>query len=259
MTTCKNCGTEFDSNFCPNCGQKATAGERLNLKAFFKNATTSFARFNGGFIATAIGLVKHPWKVISDYIHGRRADYSPPFTMLIQVILYATVLVDILQSLTGIDLHFNDTPFLSLDVGHWFVDFVLSSDVFQNIVLIIPASLAGMIAFRWVGGRRYNAAEYLVAGTYMMCLYFILQFLVIPVQLILRGDHYGIAQIAIVVYILVTLWKAFPVKRWWVRVLSILLYLVVALVLIVVELALIGVMALPFVSNDGISIGFNIA
>ena len=260
MNTCKNCGAQFDSNFCPDCGQKATVGERLTLKAYSRHFLFSFARLNDGFINTAVGLVRHPWRVISDSIHGKRVRFSPPVTMLIQVILYTSVLVYILEEISGLDLEFNDTPYLSIDVGHWFVDFLLSSDIFQDIIMIIPASLAGMIAFRWVGGRRYNAAEYLVAGTYMMCLNFIIQFLAVPIQLMADGSTFGIPQIVFALYILLTLWRAFPAARWWSRGISILLYLIVALVFILLEFVIIGGIAVGFayLFTDGIQMGFNL-
>lgn len=243
MITCKNCGTEFDSNYCPNCGQKATSGQRLTFKAFSRHSMVSFARLNDGFNHTAAGLLTHPWRVISDYIHGRRVRYSPPATMLIQVILYTSVIVYLLENIFDTDLYFNDTPYLSIDVGHWFVDFILSSDIFQTAVMIVPASLAGMIAFRWVGGRRYNAAEYLAAGTYMMCLNFMARFLVVPVQLLADGETFGLNQYFMAVMVLVTLWKAFHGSKWWRRALSILFYLVVTFILIVLEIVLIGFLA----------------
>lgn len=260
MSTCKNCGTEFDSNYCPNCGQKATAGERFTLKAYTSNSLVSFARLNDGFAHTAIGLVRHPWRVIADYIHGKRVNYSPPFTMLIQVILYTSVIVYMLEHIFGVDLFFNDTPYLTIDVGNWFVDFVLSSDIFQTSIMIIPASLAGIIAFRWVGGRRYNAAEYLVAGTYMMCLNFIARFMIVPIQLFTDGDTYGINQIFMLAIILVTLWKAFAGGNWWCRVLSILFYLVLAVIFILIGFTLLALIAIgiSYLYGDGFMIGFNI-
>lgn len=258
MTTCKNCGAEIDSTFCPHCGQKATAGERLTVKAFFKDASFNFARLNNGFLHTAKALLVQPWKVISDYINGKRVSYSPPVTMLIQVILYASVIVYIIEEITGIDLGFNDTPYVSLDVGHWFVDFVLSSDIFQNIIIILPAALGGMIAFRWVGGRKYNAAEYFVAATYMICLMFIAKFLVIPIQLFTGGFTYGVDQFFMVIITLATLWKAFPGSRWWKRILSILFYIVVAVALMALELALVIIAAVPFASDSSLTMDFNV-
>lgn len=259
MATCKNCGAEFDSNFCPDCGQKATAGERFTLKAFSKHSLLNFARLNDGFIHTALGLVEHPWIVISDYIHGKRARYSPPITMLIQVILYTSVLVYFVEKISGIELEFNDTPYVSIEADNWFVDYVLSSDIFQDVMIIIPFSLAGMIAFRWVGGRKYNAAEYLVAGTYMMCLNFILDFLIVPVQLLSHGQTFGIPQFAMLFFTLATLWKAFRVKEWWKEVLSIIFYVIVALVFFIAELALLAGIALPFAYHSGVfTIGFNL-
>lgn len=112
---CKNCGRKFDGNFCPACGQPATVGGRLTMRTFAKSMGMSYARLTPGFPATLRGLLCHPWSVISDYINGRRIKYSPPVTMLIQVILLASVILIFLRGITGLDIHPVSSGFLTIE------------------------------------------------------------------------------------------------------------------------------------------------
>lgn len=63
----------------------------------------SFARMTPGFWDTFVGLMFHPWEVIRQYIHGKRVKYSPPITMVIQLLLYFTFIYTVLGNIFHVD------------------------------------------------------------------------------------------------------------------------------------------------------------
>lgn len=85
MQTCKNCGTEFDGNFCPNCGQKPNNG-RIIFRESVRDILEHYFDFDTPLFRTIKGLITNPGKIIKEYIHGRRKSYSHPFRYFILVL-----------------------------------------------------------------------------------------------------------------------------------------------------------------------------
>ena len=56
---CKNCGTEFEGNFCNHCGQKSTV-ERLTWKSVWDNILHGIFHVDNTFVKTTRTLVVHP-------------------------------------------------------------------------------------------------------------------------------------------------------------------------------------------------------
>ena len=78
---CKNCGTEFEGNYCNQCGQKATVG-RLTWKSVGNNLLHGIFHVDNTFVKTTRMLVVHPDRLISDYFEGRRKGYMAPIPLL---------------------------------------------------------------------------------------------------------------------------------------------------------------------------------
>jgi len=81
---CLNCGTLCDSDYCPTCGQ-STDEHRLSIKNMWKNLMAGIIGNDGGVIYTLKRLFTRPWKVVKDYIDGRRVNYFSPFPMLLVI------------------------------------------------------------------------------------------------------------------------------------------------------------------------------
>ena len=64
ILTCKNCGKESESNYCPNCGQKKIDRHGFyEIRNYFGNAF----ELKRGFLKTLIGLLYKPAIVVQDY------------------------------------------------------------------------------------------------------------------------------------------------------------------------------------------------
>lgn len=100
---CKNCGIENDVNakYCSECGQSLSVG-RLQTKEFFAEIMSGLLRLNRGMLYTSWNLLIHPWKVIRDYIHGKRISYTPPVNLLILLMFILALLEKFGRTMSGI-------------------------------------------------------------------------------------------------------------------------------------------------------------
>lgn len=80
-TKCLNCGTEFDGNFCPKCGQSAETG-RFTLKFIWENLLAALIGKDGGIWFTFKNLFSRPGEMIVEILDGKRKKYCSPFPML---------------------------------------------------------------------------------------------------------------------------------------------------------------------------------
>ena len=95
-TKCLNCGTEFQGNFCPECGQAAETG-RFTMKFIYENLLAAFISKDGGIWFTLKNLFIRPGEMIVEILKGKRRSYFSPFPMLFFTL---TVLI-LLFSITG--------------------------------------------------------------------------------------------------------------------------------------------------------------
>ena len=77
---CATCGTRFEGNYCPRCGQSARIG-----RYSFKNALLLFLDVwgvgNRGMFRSLRDLILRPGYMIRDYLRGMQMAYFPPFKM----------------------------------------------------------------------------------------------------------------------------------------------------------------------------------
>ncbi len=89
---CLNCGTLCSDNYCPHCGQSTRVG-RFDGRMFFVTVFSSISRMSTTYFTTAYGLMIHPWKIISDYLRGKRVRYVAPLPMLLLTTLYVSIIL----------------------------------------------------------------------------------------------------------------------------------------------------------------------
>lgn len=82
---CNNCTTEFEGNFCPNCGQRPNSG-RIVLRESARDVLEHYFDFDAPLFRTVTGLITRPGALIREYIHGRRKSYSHPIRYYILVL-----------------------------------------------------------------------------------------------------------------------------------------------------------------------------
>lgn len=77
---CPTCGTHFEGNYCPRCGQSARIG-RYSFKKAFLLFLDVWGLGNRGMFRTLRDLVLRPGYMIRDYLQGMQMAYFPPFKM----------------------------------------------------------------------------------------------------------------------------------------------------------------------------------
>lgn len=78
---CATCGTLFEGNYCPRCGQSARIG-RYSFKKAFLLFLDVWGVGNRGMFRSIRDLLFRPGYMIRDYLRGMQMAYFPPFKML---------------------------------------------------------------------------------------------------------------------------------------------------------------------------------
>jgi RNA polymerase subunit RPABC4/transcription elongation factor Spt4 len=81
MNQCQNCSTNFDSKFCPNCGQKIV--HRLTLHDVWHDIVHVVIHADKGIFGFAKDMVLRPGLVARDYLSGARKKYFNPLQYLL--------------------------------------------------------------------------------------------------------------------------------------------------------------------------------
>ena len=82
--SCQNCGQTFAGNFCPRCGQSATAG-RITLRSALSRTLEVWGLGNRSLPRTLLHLCLRPGYMIGDYLEGRQIAFFPPMKLLFLV------------------------------------------------------------------------------------------------------------------------------------------------------------------------------
>lgn len=168
MTLCKNCQSQFESKFCPDCGQKAST-KRFSTRILFSQLMDKLLPLNRGAIFTARRLLTRPGKMVRDYLNGKRVAYTKPFQFLL-IVLAISLLVfsqdDFKRQLAG-SMAQNNTD------GHPELQ-AFQQQVAEFFASHLTLILAGMIPFLALTGRWFykkhdvNYAEHFVMNCYLL-------------------------------------------------------------------------------------------
>ena len=203
-THCLNCGTEFEGNFCPECGQNAETG-RFTMRFIFENLIAAFTSKDGGVWFTIKNLFIRPGLMIVEILNGKRRKYFSPFPML----FFALTVYILLASVTGSRDEYRqaEQSYSNIEItkdgesDEQSMDYTerynrvrkMGSNCirFYNnhytvvFMLTLPLFLfAARVCFGKSNRKRYYRAEYLVAITYSMVIVVIYLWLVSLMYLI---------------------------------------------------------------------------
>ena len=177
-TKCLNCGTEFEGNFCPKCGQNSETG-RFTLRFIFGNLLAAVLGRDGGIAYTLKNLFSRPGKMIVEILDGKRRKYVSPFPMLF---LALTVYI-LIFSITGskgeissdLDLDFsNNTPVnaqIVLEINRLVTKafhFYLNHYTLCYMLTLPLFVIVARMCFGKQNRKRYYWAEYIVSVVYAL-------------------------------------------------------------------------------------------
>ncbi|TLX72321.1 DUF3667 domain-containing protein [Labilibacter sediminis] len=81
---CKNCATEFEGSYCPQCGQSITDYEKPFGLVIYDLMGNIFA-FDTRLWRTLKAVLFQPGKMAGEFIKGHRVKYMPPFRLYVFV------------------------------------------------------------------------------------------------------------------------------------------------------------------------------
>ncbi|RZJ67766.1 MAG: DUF3667 domain-containing protein [Flavobacterium sp.] len=175
--TCKNCNSNFEGNFCNNCGQKAKT-ERLNWRYISDEAKYVFLHFNGGLMYSVKALFTRPGDSIREFIEGKRVHHYKPILLLF-----------VLAGIYGVLVHYVDFEAyvttvprseeekLAMEIQRkvitWFVDHYSLVEILQ-----LPLySICSYLAFRKWG---YNFIEHVILNTFASAQRLVINIVLVP-------------------------------------------------------------------------------
>lgn len=167
---CLNCGAKVRGHYCHVCGQTVETG-RLSIRQVTVDGVQSILRLNRGFLYTVGNLLIHPWKVIADYIHGKRVCYTTPMALLV-LLAFFSVLSDQWFS-TEVVKSGNEES----DV---FLRIMTDAPALVYLLVMLPIIIPLRLVYRRFGARKFNTGEYVVAAVYMNCAVMTVDLLISP-------------------------------------------------------------------------------
>ena len=98
---CPTCGTQFEGNYCPRCGQSSKIG-RYSFKNAFLLFLDVWGLGNRGMFRTIRDLILRPGYMIRDYLQGMQMAYFPPFKLFF-LLIAVSLLVETGLNIRGTD------------------------------------------------------------------------------------------------------------------------------------------------------------
>ena len=89
--SCQSCGTKYQGNYCPRCGQSARVG-RFSFKTTFLLFLDIWGMGNRSMLRSMRDLLLRPGYMIRDYLGGCQSAYFPPFKMFFILTTFSLLL-----------------------------------------------------------------------------------------------------------------------------------------------------------------------
>lgn len=167
---CSNCGSDFEGNFCFNCGQIESANNRLAFSNITKDFFDNTFNLHRGFFYTFWHLIIQPSKVSKSYIQGKRKTYTNPTRYLVIALAALATAQYWSQMNEAINNDsFEGFPFLNEKVNNsarlWDLRLLTDWTLLGNLIeaLVFP------FGFYWLFRKlKYNYSELLVLSFYLI-------------------------------------------------------------------------------------------
>lgn len=215
QTTCRNCGTQVDGHYCPNCGQRSSV-----YKVTFKETISDLAStiFNlEAPIWRTLGLsFRRPEVLYREYLEGRRKSYYKPVPFFILM----TVLYLLVKSLIGFDPMKGVSAYQNgdLDTTLFVEAGSFMTRNINNILFLFVITLSGMQKlFFW---KNHSWAEYVAVAFYMLGVYTIFTILNMFFITYLVPDIQFGAMLVMLLYFVWSMVRFIPTNKWVVAIKS---------------------------------------
>jgi len=202
---CKNCKTQFEGNYCNNCGQKADQN-RFTFKKLLGEFLYGFVHLHGGFLFTVKELFNRPGEVLRGYIEGRRVNYYRPFSFLLLISLAGSFL----YTRSGIIEYVNEN---FLNAGE-ILNFTSEHFSYRLLMTIPTYALTCWVLYR---SYHYNLAEHLIINTYLISQSFVIMVVWLLISSLLKPENgiftilYICAFLSVIIYQVIVFFHLFNI------------------------------------------------
>lgn len=190
---CIDCGTEFEGNYCPKCGQPAKT-KRITMVDTVRSIFVSFLMGDSKFINTCCQLFVRPGVMTRNYLYGRRAKLMAPVPMLVRLVAVYLLVLFLTNTTIG-ERHFVDDSIKSNMHSEsliMFTDFltrIMSNSVLYSLLSAALFVIPFYLLFRRKNIARYagsaaplNMAEHFCALVFISCQNMLISLVTLPVN-----------------------------------------------------------------------------
>jgi hypothetical protein len=158
LTFCKNCGNEFEENFCNRCGQKEV--HRITLHYVLHNMMHVFLHADKGIFPFMVKLIYQPGYIAREFIDGKRKIFNP-----FQYLLFSVAIIVFLLSKSGFyeslqNSNLERASALSSTFQTAMVDFTWFVKKYANIISFAALPVYAFFAWLFFKKRNENYAEH---------------------------------------------------------------------------------------------------
>ncbi|WP_417599851.1 DUF3667 domain-containing protein [Owenweeksia hongkongensis] len=218
--TCKNCKIRFEGNYCANCGQAASANNRLKFTTIFKEFFDNTFNIHKGFFFTFWKLCVKPSEVALSYIQGSRKKYTNPTRYLV----IALAILGFLQFWANTQEAVSSEDFqgfiflpeeLNRSMSLWDLKLITEWTLLGNLLeaLVFP------IGFYWLFRQlKYNYSELLTLSFYLISNSIFITILLVGIPKALTNAYAPVLFVVSVImvyyiYALTSFYKAVPIVK----------------------------------------------
>ncbi|NMH28084.1 DUF3667 domain-containing protein [Flavobacterium silvaticum] len=240
---CKNCGNEFEGNYCNNCGQKSKTA-RLDWHYLNDEAKYTFLHLNGGLLFTIAQLFKRPGHAIREFVDGKRVNYYKPVLLLFVLAGFYGLLMHNIdfrktQEVMNATSVMNEQQIAINELMFKGMEWWISHYSLMEILLLPIYSGITWLAFR---GWGYNYVEHIILNVFSASQRLLITIAFFPLTWFYQGTMTGVilANLVAVVIFCVGIWtmiQFFKGKELGMFILRYLLFLflcITAIVLVIV-------------------------
>lgn len=191
---CKNCNTEVDSNFCPNCGQAASL-KRIDGQ-YILHEIEHVLHFERGILYTIRSLVTNPGQTIRNFLTGTRSRLVKPVIFILVTSLIYTLCNHYFHFEDGYVAYMDSKKSTTAEIFKW----IQGHYGYTNLMMGVLIALWTKLFFR---KHEFNFFEILI----LLCFVMGIGMLIFSVFGIIQGlTHTNLMQIAGIVGFVYTTW-----------------------------------------------------
>lgn len=193
---CLNCGTKYEGNYCPECGQSAGT-KRFQAIEMFTSVVTSIIGGDNKLLTTCYDLLRRPGYMVREYLLGKRVTYYAPVPLLICLVaIYALASYIITDAVSPFDLiKFNlEEDDVTTGSARTFIQYyaaIIDNKVYFALISVVLNLLPYRYVFRKCKIERpdgtmqqLNLPEHFFSIVYQTCFNMLLSFILLPFSLI---------------------------------------------------------------------------